>query len=426
MFEVDTILNIIDDVLNCPNTLEEAKKNPSDFTRQSKMSFKQACIFLLEKHSMGLQSRLNVFFKKLGKVGSMTKQGFSLCRAKFNHKPFEKINKALVKKAYSNINDFKTWNGYIPFGIDGSRMSIESSDELRKDFGTFGSENNIAAGMSVCADLLNNWIIHATLTRAAMNERHEAMEHIDHLCAEFPHLLSKIILLFDRGYQSLKIFEELCNRGVKFVIRCQSSSNSKIINAPIGDTIIEYDNGLKLRVIKFYLSNGKVAILATNLFDFLEHEIIELYPLRWGVETTFKTMKQKINITEYSGKSTNAVKQDFWVSIILMNITAVFQNIADKVIQTKKEKSNMKNKYKYKANTSDIVETFRASYPFLSIFIPRSVRVFDMYILSELMSISKVAIEPGRSYPRYSEKMARTYKTCKPKETEERKAKQGA
>ena len=423
---IDSAFEIIEKVLKCPLTFEEARTKKTDFTRKGKMSFLHACIFLLEKHSMGLQSRLNVFFNKLGKLNSMTKQAFSLCRAKFNHTPFEKSHRALVKEAYSNIKDFKTWNGYIPAGIDGSRMSIECSEELHKEFGTFGSDNNIAAGMSFCVDLLNNWILDAHLTRAAMNERQEAMNQIDFLCEELPHLISKLILLFDRGYQSLNIFNELSNKDIKFVIRCQSKCHTKIVNAPMGDNIIQFDNGLTLRVIKFYLSDGKVAILATNLFDFTAQEIIDLYPLRWGVETAFDTIKNKINITEFSGKSTNSVMQDFWVSIVLMDITAVFQNIADKAIQVKKASLGNKNKHKYKANTNDIIETFRATYPFMKLLIPPCLRVFDMFRLAELMSISKVAIEPGRSYPRYSSKLAKTYKILKPKEGQESKIKQAA
>ena len=48
-----------------------------------------------------------------------------------------------------------------------------------------------------------------------------------------------------------------------------------------------------------------------------------LYPLRWGIEESYKRQKQWVEIENFSGKSVWSVQQDFFAKVVTLNITAI-------------------------------------------------------------------------------------------------------
>jgi hypothetical protein len=129
--------------------------------------------------------------------------------------------------------------------------------------------------------------------------------------ALLPHLTSQMLLLWDRGFFSYKLWQKLMARGVKVLARV----TSRLILRPIrilgdGSYVAQiykdaYDrqkdrDGIMVRVIRYTLDDpqrvghGEEHVLITNLFDeetFAAQELIVLYHERWEQELVFDEQK---------------------------------------------------------------------------------------------------------------------------------------
>ena len=97
------------------------------------------------------------------------------------------------------------------------------------------------------------------------------------------------------------------------------------------------------------LDNGTVEVLATNVLDrevFKTSEFKELYSLRWGIETYYDLIKNRLSLENFTGKSALSVKQDFFATIFLTNYKSA---MTYDINQDLKEKTK-DNKYVQKVN----------------------------------------------------------------------------
>ncbi|MCL2135782.1 MAG: transposase [Candidatus Bathyarchaeota archaeon] len=103
---------------------------------------------------------------------------------------------------------------------------------------------------------------------------------------------------------------------------------------------------LILRVINYVLPNGKIEKLVTNIFDesFTVDMFGELYELRWGIETCFKTLKSRLQIENFSSAKKLLILQDFYASVFVYNLmmAAIWE-----AVENAKPKDR---KYIYKVN----------------------------------------------------------------------------
>jgi hypothetical protein len=230
-----------------------------------------------------------------------------------------------------------------------------------------------------------------------MNERLMCQGHIEFLCRELPHIAKNSIILLDRGYPSLELFEHLQKSGVQFLARCNSNFLAQINNAPIGDCVVTLNNGLTLRVFKFLLPSGDVETLATNLFDLPEALLPELYGMRWGVEVYYFRLKRELCVEKFSGKTPNSIRQDFWASMALMNAVAVFQRQADAVISQRQSPSA---KHKTRARTCGIIVTLRDRFIFAVLCGKPEFADREIPAIVKAMAREVSPIRPNRSFPR--------------------------
>ena len=61
---------------------------------------------------------------------------------------------------------------------------------------------------------------------------------------------------------------------------------------------------------------SQVTELIINNMEWEADVISRLYPARWEIETFFKLIKQRLNITTFLGTSENAVRTQIWVAMI--------------------------------------------------------------------------------------------------------------
>jgi hypothetical protein len=352
-------------------------------------------------HKTALQARVNDFLRHLhcGINIRVSKQAVSKRRNSFDHTPFLKMQQELVETEYTYFETTR-WNGYVVLGVDGSTLQLPREDSLREEFKTGSSGNCPLAGMTVLYDTLHGWPINSIITHSHMNEREECIKHIDFLCEALPHIAKKSILTLDRGYPSYELFSHLQEKDLIFVARCSSSSFNEVNNAPLGDRIVKLKNGMELRVIKKELPSGNVIAIATNLFEFEMDEIIFLYKLRWEIETMYKVLKENLYIEGFSGKTTNTILQDFYVSMVNLIGVAIMQNEGNKIAKELR-KHKTQNMYEYEVNTSNLVTTIRNRYLILILFRPDGVCIErDLYDILYKIADCVMPIRKNRQFPR--------------------------
>ena len=380
-------------------TLDGARLKEHAFTRKRGMIFPDALSFLLDMRKTTLQTRLNFYFQNVKGGVPISRQAFSKLRMNFDHSPFEKMVRELVKKEYSGQYELPLWNGYHIFAIDGSFLQLPRADELREEYGTRGRGSTCpCAGISVLYDVLHGWAIDPSIARADRSERAECEKHIDFLCRELPHISENSIILLDRGYPSLDLLKKLQALGLKFAARCNSRFVSEINNAPVGDSVTVLKNGVSVRVIKFKLPSGEIEILVTNLFDLEETLFPELYALRWGVETAYFKLKQELCVEKFSGKTANSIRQDFWASMVLLINVAIFQKEADEAVQERQKGKSVK--HQNRARTSDLIITLRDRFIFAALCGHSALAVWEMEDLIKTLARVVSPVRPGRSFQR--------------------------
>ena len=115
--------------------------------------------------------------------------------------------------------------------------------------------------------------------------------------------------------------------------RCESFFRSglseKIIDLPVHATSVAQCRQmgldmtpLKLRLIRIE-NDGKIAVLITSLIDTKGYPIdifSGLYHQRWPIEEDYKTIKCRMELENFSGKSALSVYQDFHAKVFAKNL----------------------------------------------------------------------------------------------------------
>lgn len=392
------MLEIINFVINLSETLVKSRISQNAFTRNRKMSFKLALYFMLDMWHDTIKVRLNRFFFKISPEVTMSQQAFSKLRNNFNHYPFEAMHRAVVAEEYSECDKLDKRDGYLVFAVDGSYLQLPDNAATRKEFGVRGAGKRASAGVSVLFDVLHGWALNPIITRSEMNEREALKNHLDWIAENIPNG-TKTMILLDRGYPSAEIIGRIEAAGVKYLMRCKRDFSKSVESAPMGASTVTIDDH-QVQVHKLLLPGGEVETLLTNLTEYDSATIGELYRLRWGVETLYNQLKNTVCLENFSGKTPNSIRQDFWVSMVLINSIAVFKNEAD--AKVREEKASKNQKHTYQSRTSDMVVTLRDRFIFVSLLSMSGGGDYseEMNDIISVLAASSSPIRPGRSFER--------------------------
>lgn len=398
-------LSITEQLLDDIIFMCETRTKPTYFTRigNNKLTFKSLILFGLNFVRKSLQIELDGFFKTLQGVElGITKQSYSEARQKISPTAFIKMADAITSWFYGD-DDFKKFRGYRLSAIDGTVLEINNSERLRKAFGYNESKKvkQARARASCIYDIENDMIITSKITKYTAAERDTAVELIEQLKKLG---LKNDLILFDRGYPSVKFISYLEESGIKYLIRVPSKFSNQVNDAQKPDQIIKIQaNGktINLRVVRFILDSGIEEILVTNLLedDISIQEFKELYFKRWGIELKYRELKNKLQIDNFTGDTVIAVEQDFYASIYLSNMVALAKNDANREIAQKTGDKNLK--YEYQVNTNILIGKLKDSLV-LMLLEDDSVKRTTMF-KNTMQEISRnlVPIRSGRSNIRH-------------------------
>lgn len=149
------------------------------------------------------------------------------------------------------------------------------------------------------------------------------------------------IVVMDRGYNDYTLFNEWCDRDVRFVTRMKENAIYTVLERrelPAGGTL-RRDEVLLLsgsgaqekcphvlrRIVVWDPKQEREIVLLTNILDLAATTVARLYKERWQIELFFKALKQNFRVKTFVGTSANAVKTQLWTALIAILLLKILQ-----------------------------------------------------------------------------------------------------
>lgn len=335
------------------------------FSRARVLTFPIVMMILIQKSAKSMQLVLNEFLGKM-KVPPVTSSAFTQARAHLKHEAFIELNQEAIVKVFYSDDEYKRYKGYRVLGVDGSKIYLPREKDIIAEFGGTPSNQYVEAIRpfalgSVLYDVLNRIAIDSQLAKAKAYEVDLAIEHLEHTEEDD-------LLIFDRNYPSYRFLATLTKAERAYLIRCSKGSfsavrnmfdgngpDSQLVTLKVPSAQTKEINGLELpceitvRLVRVMLDTGEMEVLITSLLDEIEHpaeDFKSLYFLRWGSETFYDLIKNRLELENFTGKTVESVRQDFYAAIYISGLETLLTGAAQSVLQTRAAK----NRYPLQVN----------------------------------------------------------------------------
>ena len=341
------------------------------FVRSRKMPLEDLAYSMINRKGLTLHMELRGYMNISHPGTQISRPGYLKQRMKLNPEAFVDLYKFHNKNFYSDPGtEPYTFNGFLVLAADGSNINVPTTPETLKEYGTSsrkGTKPQASLGLECLYDTLNQMVLDASIHRVKFNEMAAAEE----LIADVRETIGDrpFVITLDRNYPSISSFIKMIDNGTYFVVRLKSSdfkAEQQSMSSDDADVDIQLtrnrrnnnkgtDNeqivmsrdSFPLRLVKVWLDEDKKGyeVLATNLpRDLFPAECFgELYHFRWGVETAFQTLKDRLQIENFTGTKPILLEQDIYSTIYVSNIA---EDIARDV--EKEQADHLKNDYKHR------------------------------------------------------------------------------
>ena len=356
-----------------------------DFTRPRTLTFETVVSLLLTMRENSIGKVLIGRFQNSEKTPSAS--AFVQQRQKLLPAALE----TLFHRFTALLRPEKTFRGYRLLAVDGSSLKSAAYPEDPASYrsGTPSQHGWNLWHMNALFDLENG--IYTDLIVQKEHEKNECSA----LCqmAERSRISGKVVLLADRNYESCNNLAHLEKQGWNYLIRVRDKRRTVAYGAPLPDQP-EFDIPLKLtlgrltprqleahgitvpesyyripptmtfdylelnsadfceisfRVVRLQTDSGNTETIITNLDPnhFPLAVLKALYARRWGIETSFRSLKYAVGLIHLHAKKPNLVLQEIFASFLIFNFTQAIIWTVDT--------SQGQSKYKRHVNFSDAV-----------------------------------------------------------------------
>ena len=340
-----------------------------------------------------------------------SKLAFSKGRQRIKPEAFLELFQATVDKFYEEA-EAATWRGYHLLGIDGTRLNLPCTNELRELYGEQTSQgpSQIQALVSYLYDLLNGMIVDVRFEHCKSSERVAAQDMIESFDAD---KIQNPLFIMDRGYPSAKLIDAIIRAGHKFIMRCPTEF-LRGMKYPKQDNIIEHQfthlkYPVKVRIVKLQLSPDKAEYLITNLYDtdISLDDFRFLYRQRWGIATKYNDIKNKLEVENFTGYNPDAILQDFYASLFLANRAGALEFDLHEEIEA--AHSDPENKYKYRTNRNAVISELKRTAVEMIITRSKIKKAMLFHTMKCRLMKAVVPVRPNREYPRERKHKAARY-----------------
>lgn len=297
---------------------------------------------------------------------AVTAGAWTRARAKLKHSAFIELNEEDLIKPFYEGSDIKRFKGKRLLAIDGSVIALPSSPAIFEEFGEEKvtnqkegfSQSYAQAQCSVLYDLLNHLSLKAQLGAYRTSELSQARD----LCARAA--CNGDIIIADRGYASTPFMSCTLSAGADFVIRLPTQSfkqsrglftdekagRSFVCELSVGENTIGLPKGkaIKVRLLSLDIpETGEREVIATSLLDevaFPTSLFGWLYYQRWGIETYYHQLKNRLDLENFSGLSVESIYQDFYAMLFISNYETILTKPSQVAFNENQKPSNLPKK----------------------------------------------------------------------------------
>jgi hypothetical protein len=418
------VIEFINQIITSPDFLARHRQHPKNFSRQRKLPFHILIVFLINFVRGSYQDELDKFFKTIWRFDVakrvVSKVALAKARMKLKFGAFVELNRHLVNHFEIHFNP-RTWFGFRLLAIDGSTSRVPMTDDITQHFGVWNGRQGAPSPMarvSQLFDVLNKITVDAIIKPKSIGERELAAQHL-------LNVMPNDLILLDRGYPAWWLFNSILSMNANFCARVsctkwkavrkffRSGLSEKIIDLAVPATSVarckQMGLGmtpLKLRLIRIE-NDGNVAVLITSLTDTHQYSIDifnGLYHQRWPIEEDYKTIKCRMELENFSGKSALSVYQDFHAKVFAKNLVWMMAF----PVQDRLDKNNSFRKYRYQIN---FTQAFSKSKGVIALLFHDTTKQISR-LIADLQHIFQRTIEPvrpGRKYPRNHKAKTRRY-----------------
>lgn len=406
----DTLKNIFESLnklLNDSSFIEKNRISTKAFSRKRILDFKTVFFCICSSQKRSLHTELSSFIMNASDdIPTFSPQAFSKARYKIKPEAFYTAFRHSAEKSCMEKN-LKTLHGYRVFAVDGTSLLLSDTEENRESFGSCGNSDKTyaAASASIFYDVLNDIVIDAVIGKAFSSERQDCYEMLNR-SDNVAFTGDKKLILMDRGYPSREMFLLLEKLGYKYIIRLQKSVPNTVKSMEGCDNIIvdSRNKSIKKRILKIILPSGETEYLATNLFDqkFTVQNFYDMYHLRWNVEKKYLDIKHKAELEKFTGYRPDGIRQDFYVCLFLLNLSALLKKDAEK--RRKKKKCA---KWEYQISITAVINLIRENIIKLLYNAEQSILILDK--MASVLKNKRSAIRPGRHCERKKPRVVKRY-----------------
>ena len=360
----------------------------------------------------------------------ISKPGYLKQRMKLNPLAFYELYRHHNRNFYADPG-FSHFHGYLVLAADGSGINIPTTRETLDTFGTSsrkGTKPQASIGLGCLYDVMNRMILESDCCKCKFDEMRLAEEQIDRV-SETIGASQPFLVVMDRGYPSTAAFIRMMEKGVLFLVRLKSSDYKKEqaslsfpdtwVDIRLDKSRINHYKGtdigqrmeelghITLRMVKVPLPEGKEEVLITNLpsetFD--SRRIAELYHMRWGIETAYETLKDRLQIENFTGTRPVLLLQDIYSTIYVSNLAEDI--IRDAEAELDEKEKHRKHKMMVNRTLSIGILKNDLIYILLETDAQKQDRLFHQ--IYEDISKNLVPIRPDRHYHRTKGQLAGKY-----------------
>ena len=385
---------------------------------------------MLNRRGITLNLELRNYMKIAHPGMEISKPGYLKQRMKLNPLAFYELYRHHNRNFYAE-SGFSTFQGYLVLASDGSGINIPTTRETLEEFGTSsrkGTKPQASIGLGCLYDVMNRMILESDCCKCKFDEMRLAEEQIDRV-RETIGASQPFLVVMDRGYPSTAAFIRMMEKGILFLVRVKSSDYKKeqsALSGPDGWVDILLDKSrinhykgtdigqrmeelgsVTLRMVKVSLQEEREEILITNLpsetFD--RFQIAELYQMRWGIETAYETLKDRLQIENFTGTKPVLLLQDIYSTIYISNLAEDIIRDAEAELDEKEKR----RKHKMMINRTLSIGILKNDliYILLEKDEEKQDRLFQQ--IYEDISKNLVPVRPDRHYHRTKGQLAGKY-----------------
>lgn len=339
-------------------------RNPEkDFTRRKKLPMEKVIKTVLGFSSKSLNNELIDIFS--GDTSMASASAFVQQRSKILPSAFEDVFKQFI----NIMNPIKLFEGYKLLALDGSAIRTPvNPDDPDSYYKQKDSKPYSLYHLNAIYDLLSHTYLDAVVQkRRNMNEHRALCDMVDRYDSSVPS-----VFIADRGYESYNNMAHIQQIGQFFLFRCKDINSNGILRGfdlpdnnqfdfPVSLTLTnkqtkftkdlfkdrnsfrftpsnstfdflpsesKYSDPpsffhLVFRIVRVEIIPGKFEVLITNLpiDSFPPEKLKYLYSLRWGIETSFRSLKYTVALLYFHSKKPENIVQEIFAKLTMYNFS---------------------------------------------------------------------------------------------------------